>query len=67
MPSSIDEGARWVADLVHELGVPKRSRYGLDEQDVADPVADAKRASSMRYNPLDLSDQALASCLRNAL
>jgi alcohol dehydrogenase class IV len=67
MQSSIDEAVRWVADLVQELGIPKLSRYGLGEQDVASLVADAKRASSMRYNPVDLSDDALASCLRNAV
>jgi len=55
------------AGLARELNIPPLSEYGMSVRDVPDMVALARKASSMRYNPLVLSDEALASALAAAI
>jgi alcohol dehydrogenase class IV len=64
---AIDAGVAFVRDLVRALEVPGLSSRGLGPADVDAVVSAARKASSMRYNPVVLSDHALASCLREAL
>ena len=55
-------------DLVRQLDIPPpAATYGLTEAAIRDLVALARQASSMRYNPVVLSDEALARVLRQAL
>jgi alcohol dehydrogenase len=54
--------AAWTTDL----GVPGLAAFGLDEAGVPAVVADA-RGSSMRTNPIVLSDEELAGILRASL
>jgi len=65
--ADVDAAIAAVAALVEELRIPRLSRYGLDESHVAELAALARRASSMRANPVELSDAALCECLRRAL
>ena len=58
---------REVKALVREVGTGGLGQYGLKLGDVPDLVERAKRASSMRANPVTLSDEALADCLQRAL
>jgi alcohol dehydrogenase class IV len=54
-------------ELVRELALPTLSTFGISEADI-DPMVDlAKRASSMRYNPVVLPDDALREILRKSL
>jgi alcohol dehydrogenase class IV len=53
--------------MVQELAIPTLSRFGLQPQDILPMVALAKKASSMRYNPVALSDDALAAALKIAI
>jgi alcohol dehydrogenase class IV len=62
-----DEGVAWMRDLCRELEVQSLGRYGLSADDVPALVAKAKVASSMRGNPLQLSDQELGEVVRGAL
>ncbi|MCD6289889.1 MAG: iron-containing alcohol dehydrogenase [Anaerolineae bacterium] len=65
--ATIDAGIEFVTNLVRDLHIPKLSEFGMTEADIPDLVERAKRASSMRYNPVRLSDEALADILRKAL
>ena len=65
--SLLPGGLAQCAELVAELKLPRLSAFGLTESDIAPMVDLAKRASSMRYNPVALSDDALAQILRDAL
>ena len=65
--ATIDVGIARVAALVDELQIPRLGTYGLREEHIDALVARANRSSSMRYNPIALSDAALAGCLRAAL
>ena len=64
---AIDAGVEFVQALVRELSIPALSVFGLGEGDVEGLVASARKASSMKYNPIELSDEALTSCVRGAL
>ncbi|HYO51528.1 iron-containing alcohol dehydrogenase [Archangium sp.] len=54
-----EEGITWVRELCQALGVPGLGRHGLTEADVPQLVARAKAASSMKANPLPLTDEEL--------
>ena len=64
---AVDATVDFVRDLVHKLQVPTLSSFGVSASDTPAVVAAAKKASSMRYNPVVLSDQALEQCFREAL
>ncbi len=64
--ASVDDGVAWLADLGRTLDVPGLGAYGLEEADTASHVAAAQRASSMRGNPVELTDGELADLLRRA-
>jgi alcohol dehydrogenase class IV len=57
----------WVQKLVADLPIPKLSAYGIREEHVADLVAKATNASSMKANPIMLTPAELAQTLRLAL
>lgn len=62
-----DEAVAWVAALCRELEVPGLSAYGMTGKDVPDLVARAKVASSMKGNPIVLSDAELMEIAERAL
>lgn len=49
----------WVRDLCRDLGIPGLSAYGMRPSDLPDLVARARVASSMRGNPIELTDAEL--------
>lgn len=61
-----DDGVRWVTDLVRELAIPVLDQYGLRPVHFADLVGRARNASSMKANPVELSDGELADVLSQA-
>jgi alcohol dehydrogenase class IV len=61
------EAVAWVAALCRELQVPGLSAYGMTATDVPALVAKAKVASSMRANPISLSDAELTQIAERAL
>ena len=65
--ATADAGVEWVQKLVAELPVPKLGTYGIREKHVADIVAKAANASSMKANPIALTPDELAQTLRLAL
>jgi alcohol dehydrogenase class IV len=58
---------RFTAGLVKELGIPPLGKFGVAEADVAEMVGLARKARSMRFNPVVLSDEALAGVLVAAI
>lgn len=64
--AALDAGPRFLGDLVRQLNIPPLARYGLQSSDVPAMVALARKASSMRYNPVLLSDETLAQILAAA-
>lgn len=65
--ASAAEGVSWLKILCEELGIPALSRYGLDPQMVPAVVAQARKASSMKGNPVPLNDAELSNILDRAL
>ncbi|MCB9701623.1 MAG: iron-containing alcohol dehydrogenase [Myxococcales bacterium] len=65
--ATIDAGVAWLARLADELGIQRLAAYGVGEAEIPAIVAAARRSSSMRGNPVELSDDALASILRAAI
>lgn len=62
-----EAGVNWVAALVRGLGVPGFSDYGMTADDVEEIALQGARASSMRGNPVVLTDAELRAILRAAL
>jgi alcohol dehydrogenase class IV len=64
--SGID-GVMWVEKLTKDLGIRGLASYGLRATHFAELIAKAKNASSMRANPVALSDTELTEILETAL
>jgi alcohol dehydrogenase class IV len=65
--ATADAGVEWVQKLVADLPISKLGAYGIGEKHVADIVAKAANASSMKANPIALTPDELAQTLRLAL
>jgi alcohol dehydrogenase class IV len=61
------DAERVCAELVRDLKLPTLRQFGFTDRDVDPMVQLAKRASSMRYNPIVLDDATLAGILLSAL
>ena len=61
------QGVTWVCELCHVLEVPRLSRWGLSEDEIPSLVQKAKAASSMRGNPVQLSESELINVAKKAL
>jgi alcohol dehydrogenase class IV len=60
------DGITWVQDLCDALDVPTLSDFGLTEDDFPTVVEKARKASSMKGNPVVLTDEELTYILRQA-
>jgi len=65
--ATIEEGLRWIGELCRALDIPGLARYGMGESDVGALVAKARVASSMKGNPIALTDAELSEIARRAL
>ena len=61
-----EDVADWVGYQTRALQIPGLATLGLADADTAEVVAAAQRASSMRGNPLDLTDDEVAEILARA-
>jgi alcohol dehydrogenase class IV len=64
---AIDAGVAWLAESACELGIPPLGQFGLTAEDIPQMVALAGKSSSMRYNPVKLSEQVLVDVLTRAM
>jgi alcohol dehydrogenase class IV len=65
--AAMDAAVRIAAELARDVNIPSLGQFGLKESDVPGMVELAKKASSMRFNPVELSDEVLADVLRKAI
>jgi alcohol dehydrogenase class IV len=65
--TSIDDGVDWVANLCRALEVPGLAHYGLTPDRIPELTAKARAASSMKGNPLVLTDDELTEIARASL
>jgi alcohol dehydrogenase class IV len=62
-----DAAVRWVIDICNQIHIQPLSAYGMTENQFAVIIERAKQSSSMRGNPITLSDEELRNILRRAL
>ncbi len=65
--ASAEDGAAWLRALVDELGIPRLATYGVSVDDIGGVVEKARKASSMRGNPVELTDGELSEVLSSAI
>ncbi len=56
----------WVRDICQALEVPPLSEFGLKERDFQTVVAKAQKSSSMKGNPISLTDEELMDILKKS-
>ena len=62
-----DTGGEWIRQLVAGVGIPRLSVHGIKSEHIPEIVKHAKNASSMKANPIVLTDEELAEILQRAL
>ncbi len=62
-----EDGTDWIFDLCKTLDVPELSNFGITKDHFGELVARSKKASSMKGNPVKLSDEELTEILRKAV
>jgi alcohol dehydrogenase class IV len=65
--ATADEGVKFIRELVADLQIPALEKYGVTKAHVPDLVEKASRASSMKPNPIQLSNEELTSILERAI
>ncbi len=65
--TTTQNGVRWVKELCDELDIPALSKFGLRGKDFSSLVEKASRSSSMKGNPIELTDHELEEVLARAL
>ena len=62
-----EDGIRWLQEIGTALKVPSLGTYGLTKTEFPEIIAKAKSASSMKGNPIELTDNELLQILEMAL
>ncbi len=62
-----EDGVAFVATLTRDLGVPGLATHGMRAADIPALVSRAKEASSMKGNPLPLTDGELTEIAQRAM
>jgi alcohol dehydrogenase class IV len=62
-----EDGIRWLHELSSAFKIPSLATYGVKESDFPAIVAQAKKASSMKGNPIELNEQELTRIMELAL
>jgi alcohol dehydrogenase class IV len=57
----------WLQELTSALSIPGLASYGLDQEQISAVVAAAQKASSMRGNPIELSDEEVREIVTGSL
>jgi alcohol dehydrogenase class IV len=65
--ASPEDAIAWLAELTAAMSIPGLASYGLNQHAIATVVTAAQRASSMRGNPIELSDQEVTEIVTHAL
>jgi alcohol dehydrogenase class IV len=62
-----EDAIGWLRDLTAALSIPGLASYGLDEAEIPAVVAAAQKASSMRANPIELTDAEVREIVTRSL
>jgi alcohol dehydrogenase class IV len=65
--ASPEDAIAWLAELTAAMSIPGLASYGLNQDAIATVVTTAQRASSMRGNPIELSDQEVTEIVTRSL
>ena len=65
--ATAEDAARWLSDIGDALALPPLSTFGIRAQDVDDIVEKSKHASSMKGNPIALTDGELKEIIETVL
>jgi alcohol dehydrogenase class IV len=63
---TVETGLEFLRELTSRLRIPRLGSFGIGEAEI-DAIVAGSRGSSMRYNPIELSDAQLADMVRAAL
>ena len=63
----IEDGISWARDLARRLGIPTLRSYGIKDADFPSLAPKAAASSSMKGNPIALTQDELAGILREAV
>jgi len=61
------EGINWIQELCSQLQVPRLAEYGIKETDFSAIIASSKNASSMKGNPIQLTEAEMLDVLKKAV
>lgn len=65
--ASGEDAIEFLQNLCRQLSIPGLASYGLTESDFAEIIPKARKASSMKGNPVELSEAELEGILKKAL
>jgi alcohol dehydrogenase class IV len=65
--ASVEDGIIWLKELVAALNIPPLAEYGITAADFPVIAAQAQKASSMKGNPLELTETELLKVLEMAV
>jgi alcohol dehydrogenase class IV len=64
--AKVADGVEWVQNLCRQLGVPGLAVFGVKKEDFPEIVSKSQKASSMKGNPIQLTDDELMAILEQA-
>ena len=62
-----EDGLAWIHELCDTFDIPRLSNFGITEDHFPDLIARSKNASSMKGNPVNLTDKELTDILQKAV
>ena len=65
--ASVDDGIKWLQELTDDLGIPGLRTYGIRGEDIPGVIEKARKSSSMKGNPIMLTEDEMAEILQEAL
>lgn len=65
--ATVADGVDWINELCAELAVPGLATYGIEASHFPEIIAKSKNSSSMKGNPVELTEDELAEILERAL
>jgi len=65
--STCDDGVLWIQELCKHMNIPKLSAFGIQKEDAKEIIEKTKQSSSIKGNPIVLSDDQLLEILVSAL
>jgi len=65
--ATTEAGVRWIEDVSDELALQPLGTYGVQTSDFPEIIAKSRQSSSMKGNPIMLTDDELSSILAEAL